>query len=428
MGKKMDKQSWDTNFTYNGPLQSRISYHSGHYKQTAMCNMLGDQPLFYIDETADEDCLLDDLFDMHGIDIEGKTDFLSDLRGKLNAYERSARLVEAAQITSAEDIFDALFMPRETLTVEKILQFGAQSATFNAYKMFIDVNNIRIKMGDNVKTSEYDRKLGIITVNSELSLANAVFALAQSMRTAWHHKQGVLINPLKFQPEDAILVNRLFHADNTIIQTEIAWEMNLAGYKNIWDEFITASGFDLCTTYAVETMTDFRAIKSGMAARTTFEKWFLSGRCKYIDRNLIQLMLGNQDDLAFKSREMSSVVMAEIVSKIGERPQGKNYLMPIINQIMTDGLFNEIRDRSNANFLWFIAFEQSFSETERNLQEGHGSNKAGSGKIMKDSQDADSIITFPQHNTTVGRRSASRCKYGAKATIFYIDQFRSITG
>lgn len=424
----MDKQSWDMDFTYKGPMQSRMSYHAGHHKQTVMCNMLGDQPLFYIDDTDQEDCMLDDLFDMHGIEVEGQTDFLDDLRAKLNAYEKSARLVETTQIRSAEDAFDSLFAPREKLTLGHIIEFGSQSATFAAYKTFLDMNNITIRLDDMVQTSQYDRQAGVITVNAGLSTVNAVFALAQSMRMAWHHKQGILINPLKFQPEDAVLVNRLFHADKAVVQTEIAWDMNLAGHKDIWAEFIAVNGFDLCTAYAVEAMTNFRSIKGGLAARATFEKWFISGRCKSVDRNLIQIMLGNHDGVAFESREMSSMVAAEIVAKLGTRPQGKNYLAPIMNQVMTDGLFMEVRDRSNANFLWFIAFERSFNETEQHLQEGRKSSNARSGENKKDHKNADSIVTFPQNDKVIGRKSASRSTRDAKATVFYLDQFRSIMG
>ena len=35
---------------------------------------------------------------------------------------------------------------------------------------------------------------------------------------------------------------------------------------------------------------------------------------------------------------------------------------------MDDAIFNEVRDRSNANFLWFVKFERSFRETEQHLQ------------------------------------------------------------
>ena len=37
---------------------------------------------------------------------------------------------------------------------------------------------------------------------------------------------------------------------------------------------------------------------------------------------------------------------------------------------MTDPIFTDVRDRSNANFLWFIKFERSFKETEQELQKG----------------------------------------------------------
>jgi len=49
-------------------------------------------------------------------------------------------------------------------------------------------------------------------------------------------------------------------------------------------------------------------------------------------------------------------------------PFGKNYLAEHAVTIMDDAIFTEVRDRSNANFLWFIKFERSFRETEQELQ------------------------------------------------------------
>lgn len=425
----MDNQTWDLDFTYKGPLQSRISYHAGNLSTTVTCNMLGDQPLFYIDDAEDEECLFDGLMDMAGGDHEIDADFLDDLRGRLNAYEKSARLIETTHMVAIEDAFDSMFKnkaSRQSFDLNTVMALGSQSATFKAYADFIEQQFIKIETDAGVRTSFYDRKQSTIKINPGLSVSNAVFSMLQAMRTAWHHKQGILINPTKFQPDDAILVNRLFAADQAIVQMEMAWELNLAGHKDIWAEFIAMSGFDLCTTYAVEAMTNFRSIKSGLAARATFEKWFISGRCKSVDRDLIQTLLGNQDGITFDTPEMSTSVTAEIVSRLGLRPQGKNYLAPIMTQIMVDGLFTEVRDRSNANFLWFISFERSFNETEQHLQDARMSTKTDSGLTAKDLNNANgTVVTFPESKS--GRKASGR-ERDDKATVFYLDQFRSVTG
>jgi hypothetical protein len=57
---------------------------------------------------------------------------------------------------------------------------------------------------------------------------------------------------------------------------------------------------------------------------------------------------------------------------LGEQPFGKNYLAPYAQMIIEDPVFTEVRDRSNANFLWFIKFERSFRETEQALQSEEG--------------------------------------------------------
>jgi hypothetical protein len=58
---------------------------------------------------------------------------------------------------------------------------------------------------------------------------------------------------------------------------------------------------------------------------------------------------------------------------LGKMPFGANYLEKNVTQIIADPIFTDVRDRSNANFLWFIKFERSFTEAERDVSANTGS-------------------------------------------------------
>jgi len=68
------------------------------------------------------------------------------------------------------------------------------------------------------------------------------------------------------------------------------------------------------------------------------------------------------------SHHNAKSLTAGIISALGSVPYGKNYLAQHATTIMEDAIFTDVRDRSNANFLWFIKFERSFRETEQELQ------------------------------------------------------------
>jgi hypothetical protein len=117
---------------------------------------------------------------------------------------------------------------------------------------------------------------------------------------------------------------------------------------------------------------DFRTLNNGAAASAVFEAWFLSERCRLEDRKLIQQMLADYQGYVFEGDQGSQQVTAELIAALGAVPFGKNYLAPFVSTIMSDALFTDVRDRSNANFLWFIKFERSFREAEQELQSVEG--------------------------------------------------------
>ena len=158
-----------------------------------------------------------------------------------------------------------------------------------------------------------------------------------------------------------------------------------------WARLEESSFADLTRAFAREAYLDFRTLNNGQAASAVFEGWFLSDRCRHEDRNLIQHMLSDYRGYMFDSEAASRTVGADLIMALGSMPFGKNYLAPFVATILADPIFAEVRDRSNANFLWFIKFERSFREAEQDLQTmepipGHG---VSSGKAIKTNLDGD---------------------------------------
>jgi hypothetical protein len=59
----------------------------------------------------------------------------------------------------------------------------------------------------------------------------------------------------------------------------------------------------------------------------------------------------------------------DLFKRLGELPQGRNYLSMKANRTPLDSCYATVEDRSNANFLWFIKFERSFQEKEKQMIE-----------------------------------------------------------
>ena len=166
------------------------------------------------------------------------------------------------------------------------------------------------------------------------------------------------------------MVNRVQEADLAVSIVRIAWELQLSGIREIWNYIERSAISDLARAYAREAFNDFRTINNGSASASVFETWFLSERCTQHDKKIVQAMIADYNGYVFDDTNASKAVTAELIAGLGTMPYGKNYLSPYANIIMNDPIFTEVRDRSNANFLWFVKFERSFKETECELHNG----------------------------------------------------------
>ncbi|MCB1783521.1 MAG: hypothetical protein KDI13_05945 [Alphaproteobacteria bacterium] len=342
--------------------------------QPVLCSIIGDQPLFYMDfedDILDEDDGFFDGSELGLLDYEIQT-----LKEEIAGFESYSPLVSQGglmerveefsenidYVTGAKDFGDK---PASLKEIQDVL---VQSRLASAYLDFAREHKINIVISKQVEKAFYDRRSGTISLNPDLSRTEQVLLMVRELRRHWQHRNGVLINPLMFQPENAILVNRSQEADLTISMVRVAWELQLAGIHEVWERLENSPMGDLARAFAREAFMDFRTINNGVASAAVFEAWFLSERCRQQDKKIIQAMLADYKGYVFDNPGASESVTAELISGLGSMPYGKNYLAVHAVTIMSDPIFTEVRDRSNANFLWFIKFERSFKETERALQ------------------------------------------------------------
>lgn len=350
--------------------------------QPVICTLVADQPYFYMDEDLPED---DDLLDAE-IFADLEKDLL-DLKKKMDAYERLSKSHErdpakrldvfrdeAKKITDSEKSGAEILMQ----PADKIISILRQSRMAQALLDFAQTHSVFIVESEQVSGARYDRESGKILVHPALGEEEQCLLVVRELRRHWQHRKGVLIHPLTFYPDQAILINRAQIADLTIAMIRVSWELQLAGTRHIWDHLENSALGDVARSFAREAFLDFRSLANGKASSAAFESWFLSERCRHQDKKLIQAMLADHQGYVFTHEQASRNVSIELISNLGEQPFGKNYLAPYAQMIISDPIFNEVRDRSNANFLWFIKFERSFRETEQALQSDDGINETGS--------------------------------------------------
>lgn len=369
----------------------RVAYTLNN-DQPVACSIIGDQPMFYMD--FDEDYDDDDSY-LNAEEIALLEREVSQLKKEIDGFETFSESFDAIEQKKMSEIFDnseSLCAPiqkqddiAKAALKQKIISVISDSRIGKAYLNVAEEYNVRLSLSSQIDTAFYDRKAGEILINPNMDFEDMVLLATRELRRHWQHRQGALINPLVFQPDNAILINRIQVADLTTSMVRVAWELQLSGHKEIWERLEHSPLADLARAFAHEAFMDFRTINNGIASTAVFEAWFLSERCKCEDKELIQQMLSDYQGYVFEGDQHIDSVTAELIAALGSMPFGKNYLAQHAMTIMSDPIFSDVRDRSNANFLWFIKFERSFRETEHGLQngqssQGHGSHGSQNGK------------------------------------------------
>ena len=354
-----------------------VAYTLNDY-QPVICTHIGDQPLFYFDEEEiieEEEGLFDpEELGMLAHEIQVlKEEILGFEHDSATTYVEEKTMtafLEFSQNMEDLSLRKNFYLNNEEqkLRLSEIKSILRESRLASAYINTAEKYGVEIMMSEQVEKAFYDRRSGKILVYPHMDMMDQILLVTRELRRHWQHRQGVLINPLTFTPEHAILINRAQEADLCVSVIRTAWELQLAGKKDVWERVENSPLSDLARAYAREAFLDFRTINNGVASASIFEAWFLSERCRQKDRIIIQEMLADHNGYVFENDQSSHSVTSALISALGEMPFGKNYLSAHAHIIMDDPIFAEVRDRSNANFLWFIKFERTFKEAEQELQ------------------------------------------------------------
>lgn len=432
----------------NGPKDRvcRVAYTINN-DQPVRSTIIGDQPLFYMDyesewaEEGGERLSGFETMDFESMDFDSQPtcdfpDFDQERMQGQNAGEdleigiaRMERFMcDAFDISTPAEV---KFSFSESLiddTIEIIEKSRFAGALYGQSR----IHGIALETGDHVERVFLDMESKKIFVHPKLEPSDAALGVVRELRRFWQKIQGALIHPLSFHPDQAILVNRAQQADLDVAVIRAAWEMQLSGTREPWEKIEYSSMGDLARTFAREAFLDFRTLNNGEAAAATFESWFLSERCRKLDKALIQQMLADYSGIVFGGEPMAHTVAAQVVGALGTVPFGKNYLEPHARMIMTDPIFTEVRDRANANFLWFIKFEKSFREAEQELQQESGSPAlsflagASTPEKRKDSNnesDIQNIVQFPLRHpagSAKRRRGSGKRQAGSGSNVIFL--------
>lgn len=352
------------------PMENcKFAYTIGS-SQPVRCSWISDQPLFYTDYNEISD---DDVFLMDDPVMDALEKDIAELRDKTNAYDKVSReFAEPESYTQSLFSDDANFISSAYKTsksnLNDTLGILHQSRLASQFISFAKVYGVEIRETSQIIDASYDRSSSSILIRTDLDIPTKILLMVRELRRLWQHKNGAGLHPLSVHPDCAVLINRAQQADLLVSMVRVAWELQLSGYKDAWMRIENSTLVDLGRAFAREAITDFRTINNGVAARATFESWFLSERCRKADRSLIQQMLADYQGYVFSdSVETSRLITLDLTKALGKMPFGTNYLENVSSQIINDPVFTEVRDRSNANFLWFIKFERSFTEAESNV-------------------------------------------------------------
>lgn len=380
----------------------RVAYTLNN-SQPVLCTIIDEQPLFYMDHESshyeDEEDMFFDAADMGILENE-----LNTLKKELERFDSFASQSDISSQDKMSDFFECSADITQDKSVESASDLNALIEVLNssrlakAYLECAQNYNVEIKLSDQIETSFYDREAGIILIQQNIDFVEQLILCVQELRRHWQHRQGALIHPLTFHPDNAVLVNRAQVADLAVSVVRCAWELQLSGYKAVWERIENSSFADLGRAFAREAYLDFRTLNNGQAMAAVFEGWFLSERCRAQDKLLINQMLNDHQGYVFDMKEVDSALTPALISALGAMPFGKNYLAEHAMTIIDDAIFTDVRDRSNANFLWFVKFERTFRETEQELQTSSASSPEGfsSFDFQTDTQDTQNGPTQQQ--------------------------------
>lgn len=245
---------------------------------------------------------------------------------------------------------------------------GILEKSRTAQALYEGANKPKIVYDPQSFCAQYYPDAHVITLHPHKSCAELTHLLVRELRRAWHKEQGTLCNPLHYEPDSAILINRAQTADAFMMAVRVSWELKLAEAPEAWDYLIRSPAGDVGRMFEQHARSDFRTLNNGVAARAAYDKWFEDSRTKVLDKKIIHQMLLDEASYISADSRLKKVDPSQFM-RLGDQPQGWNYLSTPGFKPAMDRQYAAVEDRSNANFLWFVKFERSFQEKERQMVE-----------------------------------------------------------
>ena len=296
-----------------------------------------------------------------------------------NFKKRAKRLKSNSRLNNRTAVLwsvdkDMAFQPferqRKDLDIASLVSFLKDSKT--ARQMIFNADDemrADIMFDEQTIVSQYYPAHNLITLNPDRPKAELACVLVKEMRRAWQYETGNLHNPLDFDPDEAILINRAQQADALMVVIRVAWELKLLGQDQMWNFMIGAPFADVTRTFEIHAKNDFRSLNDGRAGRAAYDKWFEEQRKGIHDKRVIHQMLLEDSGASEKGRNTVKRLTDQMMARMADMPGGRNYLTISGHRSPMHAEYMEVEDRSNANFLWFVKFERNFQEHEEQLLE-----------------------------------------------------------
>src|SRR5690606_14692206 len=83
-------------------------------------------------------------------------------------------------------------------------------------------HNVHLVESEQTIGARYDREGGKILIHPDLGESESVLLAVRELRRHWQHRKGVMIQPLTFHPDQAILINRSQNADLSVAMIRAA--------------------------------------------------------------------------------------------------------------------------------------------------------------------------------------------------------------
>ncbi len=343
----------------------RVAYTLGS-NQSVRSTYIAHDPFFFAD-IDDEILEEEDFFEIENLMLEddkSEAEFF-------NSYNESENLLNIMEAFDENmDAYDPDVSLTDTKTsFDEICAILEKSRYANTLLKQAQNDDVIFEASNTVFSGVYNKSSNTIIYNPSLSTLETVKVFVSTLCQYWQAKSGALMHPLSFYPDHAIFVYRAQSADLATTLLRTGWELYLAGYEDLWNDLEKGALSDMARSFAREAAIDFRTLNNGNATYAAFETWFLSDRSRICDNQLVQRLLsGEYKGPSIEDEDMSAMVLAEFIGALGDMPYGKNYLASFTPHILNDPVFMDIRERSNANFLWFVKFEKTFREMEQGLQ------------------------------------------------------------